>query len=132
MEGRLIFPRLGLRSDLSFLVDTGADQTMIHPLDGTRMGIDYPALTDVAESIGVGGISRNFIEPAVAVFAEPRRNLYVYNIQVAVCPPSPDIMDLPSLLGRDILDNWRMTYSPQQRRLVFKVLVADATIDLSA
>jgi hypothetical protein len=83
------------------------------PLDGMRMGIDYARLSGSAESIGIGGISRNFVEPATIIFSEPRRDLFIYMIQLHICSPTPDIMDIPSLLGRDILDRWRMTYNPK-------------------
>jgi hypothetical protein len=56
--------------------------------------------------------------------------LYVYSIQIAVSPPSDDIMDLPSLLGRDVIDKWRMVYVPMKSKLTFTVLSADVTIRL--
>jgi hypothetical protein len=92
------------------------------------MGIDCTKLPDEDESVGVGGVCLNYIEPAVLIFSDPGRALYIYNISIAICPPAPDIMDLPSLLGRDILDRWRMTYSPSQDRVTFRVISADATI----
>lgn len=130
IEGRLILPRLNIRGDISFLADTGADQTLIHPLDGLRIGMDYSALSDTSESVGVGGIVDNFVEPALIVFNEPGRMLYVYTIVVAIAPPSPDIMDLPSLLGRDILKQWRMVVEPHRDVLTFTVRTADVRIPL--
>ena len=41
----------------------------------------------------------------------------------------PDTLDLPSLLGRDILDRWRMVYDPEMGLLEFEVRSADLTID---
>lgn len=131
IEGRLIVPRLNLRSDVSFIVDTGADNSLLMPLDGMRMGIDYAGLSGDAESVGIGGISRNFVEPAIIVFSEPRHNLFVYMIQLQICSPFPDILNIPSLLGRDILDRWRMTYNPSKRYLAFKVLSADYTVPIA-
>ena len=130
VEGRLILPRLKIRGDVSFCVDTGADRSLLHPGDGERIGIDYTKLSGATESVGVGGICRNFVEPALLVFSEPKRFLYVYMIPLAISPPSPDIMDLPSLLGRDILDRWRMTYDPARKRLTFHVVSADVTVPI--
>ena len=130
IEGRLILPRLKTGGDISFLVDTGADQTLIHPLDGLRLSIDYPKLSDTSESVGVGGIAQNFVEPALVVFSEPGRMLYVYTVVVAIAPPSPDIMNLPSLLGRDILNQWRMVVEPHRDILTFTVRTADVRIPL--
>ena len=130
IEGRLILPRLNIRGDISFLADTGADQTLIHPLDGLRIGIDYSTLSDTSESVGIGGISQNFVEPALVVFSEPRRMLYIYTIVVAIAPPSPDIMNLPSLLGRDILKQWRMVVEPHRDICTFTVRTADVRVPL--
>lgn len=130
IEGRLILPRLEIRGDISFCVDTGADRSLLHPGDGERMGIDYTKLTGETESVGVGGICHSFVEPALLVFSEPKRFLYVYIIDLAISPPSLDIMDLPSLLGRDILDRWRMIYHPAKKRLTFDVVSADVTVPI--
>lgn len=131
IEGRLIFPNLKIRSDISFCVDTGADRSVLLPNDGMRMGIDYMKLTGDAESVGVGGICHNYIEPVLVVFSEPRRFLYVYSIDLEITNPDPEIMDLPSLLGRDVLNRWRMTYDPTKNSLTFRVISADVVVPLS-
>jgi len=131
IEGRLILPNLNIRGDISFLVDTGSDVTCLHPIDGTRLNIDYGQLSGDAESIGTSGLSHDFTESAVVVFSEPKRFLYAYNITLRIAPVDPEIMTLPSILGRDILDQWRMIYNPQKSRLVFKVILADITVPLS-
>ena len=129
LEGRLIFPRLRIQGDISFLVDTGADASLLTPLDGRRLGIDYSTLNGDAEAWGIGGLSHNFLEEAILVFSEPGVALYLYTMDLDIAVPSPEIPDdLPSLLGRDILDHWRMTYSPLKKNLTFKVLEADHTI----
>src|SRR4030042_48768 len=87
IEGRLILPSLNINGDISFLVDTGADRSLLHPDDGIRLGIDYTKLTGNAESVGIGGICHYFVEPALIVFSEPKRFLYVHIIDLALCPP---------------------------------------------
>ena len=131
IEGRLILPNLNIRGDISFLVDTGSDVSRLHPNDGIRLNIDYGQLGGDAESVGTSGVSHDFIESAVIAFSEPKRFLYAYNITLRIAPIDPEIMDLPSILGRDILDQWQMTYNPQKRRLVFRVILADITVPLS-
>ena len=131
IEGRLILPRLKIRSDISFWVDTGADRSLLLPSDGMRMGIDYTKLTGDAESVGVGGVCHNYVEPVLVVFSEPRRFLYVYSIDLIIANPDPEIMDIQSLLGRDILNQWRMTYDPTKKRLTFQVISADVFVPFS-
>jgi len=130
IEGRLILPNLNICGDISFLVDTGSDVTRLHPIDGIRLHIDYDQLSGDAESVGTSGVSHDFIEPAVVVFSEPKRFLYVYNITLRIAPYDIEILDLPSLLGRNILDRWRMTYNPPKKSLLFKVVSADVTVPL--
>ena len=130
IEGRLILPRLKIRGDISFCVDTGADQSLLLPGDGERMGVDYTKLTGKAQSMGLGGICYNFMEPALFVFSEPKRFLYVYIMLLAIAPASPKMMAIPSLLGRDILDRWRMVYHPAKKRLIFHVVSADVTVPI--
>lgn len=130
MEGRLVLPRLNTRANISFCVDTGADCTVILPNDGVRIGLDYASLTGDHESIGLGGVCQNFAEPAIIVFTDPGRYLYAYMINVAICAPDPDLMDLPSLLGRDVLNQWRMRYDATRNQLTFTVLSADAKVPI--
>lgn len=104
IEGRLLLPGNKISADVSFIVDTGADNSLLMPLDAVRIGVDYGKLTGSTESVGIGGITNNFVEPAVVIFSEPRQCLYVYRIDLQIASPVPDIMDIPSLLGRDILD----------------------------
>lgn len=130
LEGRLYVKRLNIRADVSFLVDTGSDVTCLHPIDGIRVNLDYSQLTGDSESIGTSGLSHSFVESAFVVFSEPKHFLYVYRINLHIAPVDPEIMTLPSILGRDILDRWRMTYSPQKNNLVFKVLSADMTLPI--
>jgi predicted aspartyl protease len=132
IEGRLVLPRLKITSDISFCVDTGADNTLLMPGDALRMGIDYAQLTGDSECMGIGGISHNFQEQAILVFLEPKRSLYVYVIDIAIAAAAPELLDIPSLLGRDILNRWRMSYNASNARLVFHVLSADEVIPLPA
>ncbi len=104
---------------------------MLLPDDGDRMGIDYAKLTGDQESVGIGGLSHNFVERAIVVFSEAKRFLHVYMINLAITPSDPDMRNMPSLLGRDILDQWRMTYNATTKYLGFRVLSADITIPLT-
>ncbi len=124
LEGLLILPRRNIRTDVSFLVDTGSDVTLLNPQDGRRMGLDYSKLSGSEESGGIGGVQNNFLEPAVVVFTEPGRRLVTYVIELRISPPGVD-ETLNSLLGRDIIDRMRMIYNPSAGQLTFTVKDAD-------
>lgn len=132
IEGRLYFPRLKIQSDISFIVDTGADHSLLMPLDGRRMNLEYNNLGGNKETVGIGGLTNNYIEPAMVVFTDPGLQLYVYNIDLTIASHDDGIRDIPSLLGRDILDRWRMTYDPSQKNLTFEVVSADITIPITS
>ena len=130
LEGRLILPRLEIAGHVSFLVDTGADESFLHPADGLLLGVPYANLQDEHESVAIGGSVRTCIEPAVIAFSEAGVAVHAYHVRIGIPEPTQDTMGLPSLLGRDVLDHWRMVYEPSNRLLAFEVLSADATFPL--
>jgi hypothetical protein len=112
-------------------VDTGADKTVLLPTDAIKMELDYDALQEDSQpSVGIGGFSYNFVGPAIITFNEPRKAIQAYQIDLLIIEPEVALMELPSLLGRDILNQWRMRYSPTSNRLTFDVITADFTFPL--
>lgn len=130
MEGRLFIPRFNLEADISFLVDTGADASLIGPADGFEMGLDYSALGDISESLGIGGLAESYTEQASIAFTDPGNFVYVYHVDLEVAVPNDDIEEMPSLLGREIIDRWRMVYDPTNNTLSFLVRSADVVLAL--
>ena len=98
MEGHVLLPRLGKKGNVSFIFDTGADTSLLMPLDGQRMGIDYGRFQNEETSLGIGGTSENYVESAYLAFVGDKA-LYGYEIELRVCKPSQDLMTIPSLLG---------------------------------
>ena len=111
VPGWLILPRLGVQGDVEFLVDTGADSTIIHPSDGQKLGIPFGELQSEIVSVGIGGNHPYFLEDAVILF-EDNTSLREYRCEVLIGKPSASLNRLPSLLGRSLLNNWRMVYDP--------------------
>ena len=130
VDGRLTLPRLAVAMDVTFLVDTGADATYLHPRDGLEMGVPFDLLHDSVASLGIGGRSTYFREPAVLSFRDYTvRQRYGYRISVNIAKPGDVGTQLPSLLGRDVIRRWRMDYDPTDNRLEFTVREADFTLD---
>lgn len=125
VEGHILLPRMRVSGNVSFVFDTGADTSLLMPLDGQRMGIDYTRFQEKDESLGIGGVSENFIEPAYLAFVGDDE-LYGYKIELRICKPSEEIMTIPSLLGRDIIDRWRVIYDKSELYLVAEVISSDA------
>jgi hypothetical protein len=102
----------------------------LNPFDGRRAELDYGAFHGESRSVGVGGDVRFFVEPAILLFIEEERKLHAYFLDLEISPPDPGIEGLPSLLGRDVLDRWAMTYDPTNQRLEFEVRSADLETDI--
>lgn len=113
-------------------MDTGADKSVLMPLDAGRFGLDYSKLGATVESTGIGGIAKDFVEPALLAFVGSSLSVYVYAIGIHITSPTPDIAKIPSLLGRDIMNHWTTIFDPQNSLLQARVIYADQTFPLSA
>ena len=119
IAGQLAIPRLGIRAYLSFLVDTGADYTTLAPQHAQALGIDYSLLDESTEvAMGIGGESRPQLVPAEVLF-DDENTLLRYGITLLVLESGTAPLGIPSLLGRDVLRHWVMTYSPTTNELTF-------------
>ena len=96
--------------------------------DSNRMALPWPRLRMSGLAIGVGGAVREFSEPAALAFRDTDGGTYVYRLNISIMPPSTIMGDIPSLLGRDILNRWRMVYDPSIDELSFEVHTADRTL----
>ena len=126
VEGYLTLPRFGVTRNITFLVDTGADATCIHPQDGRLAAIPFEQLERPIASNGVGGAATYFREPVVLEFVDPEaRQVHRHEVEVLIARPDPDprhsINHLHSLLGRDIIDRWRLLYDRTDSLLEFTV-----------
>ncbi len=81
------------------------------------MGIDYQLLGGIHESTGIGGTAKIYKEPAIVAFVDGH-SLLTYAINLAILPDKS--VNLPSLLGRDILRHWTMLHSPKTGELHFE------------
>ena len=91
------------------------------PTDGNKMNVDYSALENPSQTVGVGGVAPVYSESAFLVFSEPSEALYAYELRLSIIPTYAGMEGVPSLLGRDILHRWRMDYYPSRGELFFDV-----------
>ncbi|MGH2632485.1 MAG: retroviral-like aspartic protease family protein, partial [Tepidiformaceae bacterium] len=102
-------PRLGVLARIDFLVDTGAEQTVLHPRGAAMLNIDHRALARHVNLSGVGGSGSYAPEFAVLAFDDGGAFVYL-TTTLFVAAPSSNNRHYPSLLGRDTLGHFRMTY----------------------
>ena len=127
VECRLIIPRLQIAQSTVFLLDTGADRTCLHPRDTRRARIPIEQLGNSMESKGIGGRSPYYSEPSLLSF-DDQAQTRVYVVGLLIAKPHPGNEELPSLLGRDVINHWFMEYDPVNARLEFTVRHADYSL----
>ena len=128
VEGVLRLPNLAISANVSFLADTGAEMTTLMPMTGQSMGIDYSQFVYPTEVFDMGGAARSLRDNAILTFWDPdRRTLWAYQFIINIMAPNPALARAPSLLGRDILDRWRVVCDKPRDKVTFTVRSADAS-----
>ena len=101
------------------------------PLDAQRIGIDFDSLQGVVQSVGIGGASRDYEEGGALLFSDPGVALHFYALDLIITAPSPDIFDVPSLLGRDVLSRWRVIVDYEGGELSCGVRSSDRAVAIA-
>ena len=133
IEGQLVLPQFNITADLSLLLDTGADHTYLMPGDARALGLYGVELAPAAApSFGAGGlITGDARAPAILLFSDAT-HLYVYEFELTIAAPNPAAEGIPSLLGRDVLDQWTITYSPATQVLSAEIFSCSIALPVSA
>lgn len=109
---------------IPFLIDTGADRSVLHPADASQLGmapweIDFSGAAPIS---GIGGGMRIMPITARAIFraATDQDPRYVWmDSTIYLAEPSDENWDMPSLLGRDLLQPFRLVMEPSSAPAVY-------------
>lgn len=129
VEASVHLPRLNIRGYVSFLVDTGASGSVLMPPDTKKLGVRIGRLIHPMTSHGIGGFSDGFNEDAVLAFSDGKY-VYGFDVELEIAKPTKDNKDLPSLLGRDVLNRCRVVADYEKRTLTFSPHAWDLRIKL--
>lgn len=104
----------------SFLIDTGADYTVIHPQDSLRLftATEIKALPNPIQFGGAGAGKPHYPIAAEVVFLHDHGELQTIPITVYIAEP-PHNTNVESLLGRDVLGSFIMNYDQAGELLTF-------------
>jgi Retroviral aspartyl protease len=102
-------------AEIDFLIDTGADFTTVHPADAFRLWPgyfthDFARDPTVREMHGIGGPARFIPLQAELQFIDDEMGAVAAPMTVWVAAPDEQgLWNLPSLLGRDIIQQFTLT-----------------------
>ena len=117
-------------AEVAFLIDTGADATVLHPRDAHRIlgdglaTIDFAADSRRAPGLGVGGDADRVVRNATLTLRSVDGDPYSLDMPILIARPTPaepgdhGNWRLPSLLGRDFLRHFRLELLCGDRRRV--------------
>jgi hypothetical protein len=111
ISGLLLFPavKAGVVS-CRFLLDTGADRTLVVPVDYESDGFRYQDFRRFppADSMGFGGELEGRLVEAKLLLRHADGAYQQIAVEVEIAKPAPAIERLPSILGRDVADLFRL------------------------
>ena len=114
--------------DIWFLIDTGADATVLHPADAQSLlgdglrRIDFGSDPYRAAGLGVGGGVDRVVRDATLALRSVDDEVYAVGMPILIARPAPaepgdhGNWRLPSLLGRDFLRHFRFELFCGERR----------------
>ena len=121
VNGSIHLPDMGIAGiDVRFLIDTGADRTLLGHSDARRMsrvyGVDLTQLRTGLPFQGIGGLStKRYMVQAVLEF-----DVFLTNLDLAILEPVPgQPSSIPSLLGRDVLAHFALFMEERTNRILF-------------
>jgi len=123
VAGRISLSRLQLGpTPVTFMLDTGADMTLLHPGDAHRLGIDFDSHFQGIQRITIPGVGTAEAYLEQATLELPHLNGRVDRLagRVFVAVPSDINRRHPSILGRDVFDHYSIVYSKARNILVLQ------------
>lgn len=112
-----------IQENVEFLVDTGSPKTIIMDADVFTLDVDYSKLSkNPVPRVGFGGSVDTYIASgARLVFTASDEQEHAEHIDVEVVKHSrlsQDVLRLPSILGRDILNKYSLFYRRKSGSLI--------------
>ena len=114
------------------MVDTGATRTVLSFEDARGLGVSYASLAQAGAGRMVTGSVGIFPESAELIFEDVQAGLsHALGLQIGIRQRlSSGDPALPSLLGRDILENFRLVMDRREGVLVLS-LALNLPLDMS-
>lgn len=117
VQAVVLCPNITAFRSVRFLVDTGADYTVLSARDVSLLKFSRDSL-DAKTRVAVGGLGGKktwfYTVDATVIFGEPENSWYQWVTRIFICdiwtqPVSDEAWGVPSLLGRDFLNRCQMS-----------------------
>jgi hypothetical protein len=106
---------------VSFLLDTGAPISVIHPQDMKAMGLDTTLdMRDrpLVHGRGIGGETQHFTDEAIVSFEHADGSIVGYRFEeMRFAVPTDYNADFPSLLGMDFIGAFELVLNSNEERI---------------
>lgn len=116
----ITIPSTGKSVTASFLIDTGADMTVIHPQDGLRL-FSAAEIIAIPNPIGVGGAGHGKLYYPIEAelsFLHDHGELQMVAITAYIAEATNNVT-IESLLGRDVLGSFIMAFDQAAETVTF-------------
>jgi hypothetical protein len=111
-------PAFGARAAVTFLLDTGADVTVLHPQDSLRL-LTASQIRGLSNPLSIGGAGAgqpHYPIEASLIFAHDDPRVTSVPRTIYIAEPSHNV-DVESLLGRDVLEEF-IVYFDQRAQIL--------------
>jgi predicted aspartyl protease len=110
ITARVSIPSQHIVGEVHFLVDTGADSTLLAPRDALNLSLDLTHFPQGPRSTGVGGITTTVTAQATITLDE-----HSFTIPLRILAPRSTrqraaLARIPSLFGRDLLAHFALFF----------------------
>lgn len=117
-------PSLGVGGPVPFLMDTGADCSVLMPADAERLKVDRSKLNYSRTSTGIGGDCQEKIAPC-SLYVADDDTIYGYRLPLGIAETNPQMEEMPSILGMDIMRYWKIYFDYPEKVIKFTVQMSD-------
>jgi hypothetical protein len=117
-------PSLNAEAVIPFVMDTGADCTVLMPGDAERFNIDFSQLPVTRSVTGVGGECQERMAHT-SLLVSSDTTVYGYRFAMGIAEFSPSLEGVPSLLGMDIMRFWKIYFDYPNKRLEIEIQMCD-------
>jgi len=122
IKARLYYNKKLYSTEIEFLIDTGADKTIVSDQCAKRLGLGYDGLSGEFKTVlrGVGKCQARPLPNSGLVFSEECGIKNLVEPCTTIFVPDPENYESANLLGRDVLNQYNVIANNKQKLIVLK------------